>query len=313
MSAFSRCAECRSPLISDMESGEMVCCRCGIVAKDHIPDSGVTLLGSYDDKDRKTPRASGRLTFAQHDFGITTGIAPSKTDFSGNAIKRVTQSKMSQLRKWQHRIRLEGSRERRVAVILSKVSDICGTLSLPQTVLETASLIYRNLDSTVDLKNKSIPAIASAVVYMACKKCDAIRSMQELIETVCPPREVRTKTKLANRYYRVLVLETGSPRTTLMPLDKYISKISNISDSGGRAERLALRLARKTKNQEISSGRDPHGLAAAYLCIATMLLIPENVQRDIAEAAGVTEVTVRSRCKEILSAYDIRITLAQES
>ena len=309
MSKTSRCAECSSPLIHDMDSGEMVCCKCGIVADDHMPDPVMSSLGLFDDQGKRMPRVSGQLTLSQHDMGVMTGIASGSTDFSGNVIARVTQSKMTKLRRWQNRIRINGNRDRRTFEVLNKVSDICNALSLPKTVLESASLIYRNLNGTVDLKNKSTVAIACAMVYMGCKKCDAIRSMQELVGAICPQKEVRLKTRLANRYYRTLVLETGSPRSEPIPIDKYISKISNISETGGHAERLALRLAHKTKNQDISNGRDPGGLAAAYLCIASMLLSPDNIQRDITEASGVTNVTVRGRCKAILSTYDIRITL----
>lgn len=307
---FTRCSECHAPLISDMDNGEVACSRCGVVVSDHVLNAGPTHLNSFESGDPKMARGAGQTTYTRHDMGLATSIDPAPRDFSGNLIERTIQTKMTQLRKWQHRIRVTGSRDRRMSGILIKVGDICNSLALPKTVLETASLIYRNLDGMVDLRNKSIPAIASAVVYMACKKCDVIRSMEEIVARSCPSKEVRSKTRLANRYYRVLVIETGSPRSDPMPLDKYISKISNMSESGGRAERLALRLARKTENHEISSGRDPHGVAAAYLCIASMLLGPSNVQRDIVDAAGVTEVTVRSRCKEILSKYDIRITLS---
>lgn len=307
MSKTSRCMECNSPLIHDMDSGEMVCCKCGIVADDHIPDPVMSSLGLFE-QGNSMPRVSGQLTLSKHDMGVMTNIASGSTDFSGNVIARVTQSKMTKLRRWQSRIRINGTRDRRTFDVLNKVSDVCNALSLPKTVLESASLLYRNLDGTVDLKNKSTVAVACAMVYMGCKKCDAIRSMHELVGAVCPQKEVRLKTRLANRYYRILVLETGS-RPEPISIDKYISKISNISEIGGHAERLALRLAHKTKNQDISNGRDPSGLAAAYLCIASMLLSPDNIQQDITEASGVTNVTVRGRCKAILSTYDIRVTL----
>lgn len=274
-----------------------------------MPDPGTAPLGLFDDQGVRMPKVSGQITLSRHDGGMVTGIASGRTDFSGTVIERVTQSKMTKLRKWQSRIRISGRRDRRAYEILGRVSDICNALSLPKMVLETASLTYRNLENTVDLKNKSMVGVASVMVYMGCKKCDAIRSMDEIVSSICLQKDVRSKTKLANRYYRTLVLETGNPRSEPIPIDKYISKISNISESGGHVERLALQLAHKTKNQDISNGRDPSGLAAAYLCIASMLLSSDNIQRDIAEASGVTDVTVRSRCKDILSTYDIHITL----
>ncbi|MXX20661.1 MAG: transcription factor IIB [Cenarchaeum sp. SB0665_bin_23] len=306
---MSRCAECRAPLIHDIESGEMVCCKCGIVARENMPDPETAPLGLFDDKGTRLPRVSGQVTLARHDNGMLTAIAPGGTDFSGNIIERVTQSKMVKLRKWQNRIRINNNADRRAFDILKQITDICSALSLPKTVLETSSLTYRSLSTATDLKNKSTVGLACVMVFMGCKKCEALRSMQEIVSAACPPKEVRLKTKLANRYYRTLVLATGNPRSEPIPLDKYISKISNLAESGGRAERLALQLAHKTKNKYITNGRDPNGLASAYLCIASMLLNVNNAQRDISEASGVTDVTVRCRSKEILSMYDIRITL----
>ncbi|HJW19435.1 MAG TPA: transcription factor IIB, partial [Candidatus Nitrosotalea sp.] len=35
------------------------------------------------------------------------------------------------------------------------------------------------------------------------------------------------------------------------------------------------------------------------------------LQRDVSSVAGITEVTIRNRCKEILTAYKMKVTLRQ--
>ena len=309
MSRMHSCRECLSPLVDDYQSGEIVCSRCGVVAHDQIPDSGPEAGGSFSEERTKLARATGQATFTQHDLGISTDIDASSRDFSGKPINRTVMAHMNNLRRWQQRVRVSGSRERRVANILIKIGNACNALSLPKNVVETSSMIYRSLDERVDLKGKSVTGMSAAVIYMACKQCGVIRSIEEITGGLCQPREVRAKSKLAARYYRSLVMEVGSSRSTLMPMEKYISKISNISETDVRVERLALRLAGKTRNHEIVDGKDPNGVAAAYLYIASILLGHDTIQRDISGTAGVTEVTIRNRCKEILGAYDIRITL----
>ena len=50
----------------------------------------------------------------------------------------------------------------------------------------------------------------------------------------------------------------------------------------------------------LTIGRDPLGLAAAAIYVASIMLDDRRTQREIAEVAHVTEVTVRNRYKEIV-------------
>lgn len=313
MPTLHRCRECGAAVIDDYENGETVCSRCGLVNADNLPDVSPESIGMSPEERPRLVRASGQTLFSLHDLGISTKIDVGTRDFSGKPIRRNVLAQVSNLRRWQQRVRITSSRDRRISSILARISHICNVLSLSDNIVETAAMIYRNIDSRIDVRNKSQGAMASAVVYMACKQCDVIRSMVEIASTVYDRKEIVTKKKLAARYYRSLVLEIGSPRSSLMPTEKYISKIANVSETDPRVERLALNLAHKTKNYEILDGKDPNGIAAAYLYIASTLLGYNMMQRDISDAAGVSEVTIRHRCKEIMSMYAIRITLKATS
>jgi transcription initiation factor TFIIB len=205
---------------------------------------------------------------------------------------------------------VSSSRDRRLSSVLGRVSEICQSCSLPKNVTETASIIYRSLDGkNIQVKGKSVLSISAAVVYMACKQCDVIRSIEEILKEVCHPRDVKSKTKLASRYYRTLVIELDTVTTPIVTMDKYISKIANMTDIDTRIERLSLEIAEKTKDRNIADGKAPNGIAAAYLYIASILLGQSVLQRDISSVSGVTEVTIRNRCKEILTSFKLNITL----
>ena len=92
-------------------------------------------------------------------------------------------------------------------------------------------------------------------------------------------------------------------------MDKYISKIANLSKTDVRVERLALEIFEKTRNRNLADGKAPNGIAAAYLYVASILLGQNVLQRDVSSVAGVTEVTIRNRCKEILTCYKLSVTL----
>ena len=303
------CPECQSTLVDDIQNGETICSGCGVVVNDQIVDYGPETISSNLEDKMKLARATGQTTYSQHDLGITTEISISAKDFSGKTINHEVASQMHNLRKWQQRVRVSSPRERRLASVLTKMGETCDGLNLSKNVLETASMIYRNLDGHVDVKGKSVVSITAAIIYMACKQCDVVRSLEEICRGICPPKDVKSKTKLAARYYRTIVMEIGQLAAPVVTMDKYISKIANMTQTDVRVERLALEIAEKTKDNSVADGKAPNGIAAAYLYVASVLLGQNVLQRDVSSVAGVTEVTIRNRCKEILTCYKLKITL----
>ena len=307
---IERCTVCNSSLVDDKENGEIICSGCGIVMIEHMEDHGPEAKSSILEDKMKLARATGQTSYSQHDLGITTEISIGSTDFSGKKINAEMASQMHRLGKWQQRVRVSSPRDRRLSNILGKISEICQKCSLPKNVLETASIIYRSLDGkNIQVKGKSVLSISAAVVYMACKQCDVIRTLEEILREVSHAREIKSKIKLASRYYRMLGMELGPAATSIITMDKYISKIANMTDTDTRIERLALEIAEKTKDRSIADGKAPNGIAAAYLYIASILLGQSVLQRDVSSVSGVTEVTIRNRCKEILTSFKLNIAL----
>ena len=303
------CSECKSTLVDDMQNGEIICSGCGIVVADQIVDSGPETISSNLEDKMKLARATGQTTYSQHDLGITTEISMGSKDFSGKTINHEVSNQMRNLRKWQQRVRISSPKERRLANVLAKMGETCNSLNLSKNVLETASMIYRNLDGHVDVKGKSVVSMTAATIYIACKQCDVVRSLEEICRGICPAKDVKSKTKLAAKYYRTMVMEVGQLSAPVVTMDKYISKIANMTQTEVRVERLALEIAEKTKDSNISDGKAPNGIAAAYLYVSSVLLGQNVLQRDVSSIAGVTEVTIRNRCKEILTSYKLKITL----
>ena len=303
------CPECKSSLIDDIQNGEIICSGCGVVVADQIADYGPETKSSNLEDKMKLARATGQTTYSQHDLGIATEISISAKDFSGKSINSEVANQMHNLRKWQQRVRVSSPRERRLANVLTKIGEACNSLALPKNVLETASMIYRNLDEKMDVKGKSVASISAATIYMACKQCDVVRSLDEICQGLCAQKEVKAKAKLAARYYRTMVMEMGTFTAPVVTMDKYISKIANLTKTDVRVERLALEIAEKTKNNNLADGKAPNGIAAAYLYVASVLLGQNVLQRDVSSIAGVTEVTIRNRCKEILTSYKLKVAL----
>ena len=304
------CPECKSAVVDDFQNGERICSGCGIVVDEQMADyRPETKTVNLEDKMRLA-RASGHTTFAQHDMGIATEISVGSTDFSGKKINSSISNQMQNLRKWQQRVRVTSPRERRLTNVLGKITETCESCNLSKNVVETASKIYRSLDGkNIEVKGKSVISITVAVVYMACKQCDVVRSLEEICKNVCMAKDVKAKSKLAAKYYRNIVLEMGQAITPTVTMDKYISKIANLTKAEPRVERLALEIAEKTNVQGITDGKTPNGIASAYLYIGSILLGQTVLQRDMSSVSGITEVTIRNRVKEILMSNRITLTL----
>jgi transcription initiation factor TFIIB len=303
------CPECESTLVDDIQNGERFCSACGVIVAEQMADYGPETKSSSLEEKMKLARATGQTTYSQHDLGITTEIAIGTKDFSGKSINSQVANQMHNLRKWQQRVRVSTPRERRLSIVLAKIGETCKTLALSKNVLETASMIYRSLDGKVEVKGKSVVSISAATIYMACKQCAVVRSLDEICRGLCIPKDLKAKTKLAARYYRTMVMELGNSTAPVITMDKYISKIANLTGTDVRVERLALEISEKTKDRNLADGKAPNGIAAAYLYVASILLGQNVLQRDVSSVAGVTEVTIRNRCKEILTSYKLKLTL----
>jgi transcription initiation factor TFIIB len=290
------------------------------------------------EENSKNVRASGYTSVSLHDYGLRTEIGVGSRDYSGKSINHQVAEQMNSMRRWHSRIRVASPKERRLSYVLSKINEICSLMSLSKTVIETAAMLYRNFETMSEAKGKSITCIAAASIYLACKRCSIVRSLEEIVRAEGIIKEDRSTLKLASKYYRMMVIEMGvftaqdslgtdaaqpiashtlnpslvaqsEPIPVTLAIDQYISKLANVAKIDTRVERLAIDLAHKTNSNLIADGKAPNGLAAAYIYLAALLLGINLLQMDISTLAGVTEVTIRNRCKDILSNFKLKVTV----
>ena len=67
-----------------------------------------------------------------------------------------------------------------------------------------------------------------------------------------------------------------------------------------KVDEIANKILVIATNLKLTSGRCPAGIAAAASSIASVLVGEKRTQREIAEIAKVTEVTIRNRYKELV-------------
>ena len=104
-------------------------------------------------------------------------------------------------------------------------------------------------------------------------------------------------------------LTQSTPIPVRLAIDQYIAKLANTAKIDTKVERLAIDIAHKTDDRLLADGKAPNGLAPAYIYLAAVLLGVNLLQIDVSSLAGITEVTIRNRCKDILTSFKLTITI----
>ncbi len=286
----------------DYDAAEIVCTNCGCVIVERLTDSRPEWRAFDDEQKAKRTRVGAPLTYTIHDKGLSTIIDWRDKQAVSKRLTLTQRMELYKLRKWQRRVRVSDATERNLAVALSELSKLSSSLNLPKNILETASVIYRKAIRKRLIRGRSIHNVTAAAIYMSCRQCGVPRTLDEIATASSLNK------KDIGRSYRFMVreLETFVPPSTSR---HYAARFSNKLIISGKAEAIAIRILETAKQMKLTSGRGPTGIAAAATYIATVLTNERKTQREIAEIANVTEVTIRNRYKELLERLLIEVPL----
>jgi transcription initiation factor TFIIB len=288
--------------MKDYDAAEVVCTDCGCVIFEKLTDTSPEWRAFDDEQRARRARVGAPMTYTIHDKGLSTVIDWHDHRSSGKRLTSAQRIELYVLRKWQRRVRVSDATERNLAVALSDLSKLSSALNLPKNILETASVIYRKAIKKRLIRGRSIHNVTAAAIYMSCRQCGIPRTLDEIAEAASLNK------KDVGRSYRFMVreLEAFVPPSTSR---NYAARFSNKLVISGRAEGIAIRILETAKKMKLTSGRGPTGIAAAATYVATVLTNERKTQREIAEIANVTEVTIRNRYKELLELILIEVPL----
>jgi len=288
-----KCPECGSGnLIHDYDTGETVCGSCGLVLHEQMMDKGPEWRAFTQEEKESRSRVGIPTSFSVHDKGLSTAIGRVDRDAFGRKLPLQTRLQMWRLRKWQIRSRVHSSVDRNLAQAMAELDRLSDKSYIPPSVKEKAAVIYRKALDKGLVRGRSIAAIAAASLYAACRDTGTPRTLREIAEASLVDK------KDVARCYRLLLRELGVQMPIADPLT-YISKIAERTGISGKTQGMAIQILSDAKRRRAAAGKDPMGLAAAALYLACLQNDEKKTQKDIAEAAGVTEVTVRNRYKSL--------------
>jgi transcription initiation factor TFIIB len=274
------CPECGSDLVFDTSCGEYICQSCGYVVMDKMDYCGHETHSNNSHDRQKSIRGSGHISSLLVNRGLQSEIGTSNKDYTGRPISCAAAERFANVRRLHARLKAS-SEERRIARVLSTIDKICSKMLLPRSLSEAAAKIYRSYSSRNDTRGLSVTGNAAAAVYLACKQSCIARGLEEIIRTTDFSSGKGSSLKIAFRCYKKMVMcmtDEDEAATNpvdafnhVIPIDRYIAKVANMAGIDWRVQRVAVDIAQQTEGNILLSGKDPVGIAAAYLYISACI------------------------------------------
>ncbi len=289
MIAGPKCPSCGGKkIVSDQDTGELFCGKCGLVITDKIADTGAEWRSFANDEGNRARTGAG-TSLTMHDMGLSTVIGAANKDATGKPLSASVRSSIERLRTWDSRSQAHSSADRNLRQALNEMNKLKDKLALTNAVIEKAAFIYRKAMEKKLVRGRSIQGLVAACLYAACRTTETPRTLDDIANGI------NIRRKDVARCYRLIYRELELKMPVVDPV-KGVSRIASIAGLGEKTKRKAILILNEAKRTYITAGKDPMGIAAAALYLACISTGETKSQKEISIASGVTEVTIRNRC-----------------
>jgi len=287
--AGPKCPSCGDKkMVTDQNTGELFCGKCGLVMTDKIADTGAEWRSFANDDSNRT-RVGAGTSLAMHDMGLSTVIGAVNKDATGKPLSASVKSSIERLRTWDSRSQAHSSADRNLRQALNEMDKLKDKLALTSAVIEKAAYIYRKAMEKKLVRGRSIHGLVAACLYASCRNTETPRTLNDIANGI------NIRRKDVARCYRLIYRELELKMPVVDPV-KGVSRIASIAELGEKTKRKAITILNEAKRTGLTAGKDPMGIAAAALYLACISTGETKSQKEISIASGVTEVTIRNRC-----------------
>ncbi len=193
---------------------------------------------------------------------------------------------------------MRSSQDRNLFIALYEIARLSSQLRIPKIIREMAAMLYRQALKKDIIRGHSIDSIAAASVYAACRAWKIPRKLSEIAQYS------RINCKEIGRSYRLMRRRLKITIPVVSPAD-FIPRFSTALILPEKVQQNAIKIIKLAHKKGLTAGRNPAGLAAAAIYIASLLEGDHRTQHQITKVAGVTEVTLRNRYKEFIKKLNI--------
>ncbi|TFH01893.1 MAG: transcription initiation factor IIB, partial [Nitrosopumilus sp.] len=284
-----KCPSCGDKkMVTDQNTGELFCGKCGFVVNDKISDTGAEWRSFANDETNRA-RVGAGTSLTMHDMGLSTIIGTQNKDSTGKPLTSAMKSSIERLRTWDSRTQAHSSAERNLRQALNEMDKLKDKLALTDAVIEKAAYIYRKAMEKKLVRGRSIQGLVAACLYASCRNTETPRTLDDIA------KGINIRRKDVARCYRLIYRELELKMPVVDPV-KGVSRIASIAKLTEKSKRKAIVILERAKILGIVAGKDPMRIAAAALYLACISTGEVKSQKDNSIASGVTEVTIRNRC-----------------
>jgi len=284
-----------SVTVTDVETGEMICQKCGIVLQD---------TNSFDIIDNTLPKSinvdqvDNRSLLRFHDMGLATVIDKFNHDSKGKPIAYKIRQDMHRMRLWDSRSHAKNASERNLRSALSEMEKLKEKLSLSDAIMERSAYLYRKAAKAQLVRGRKINGILGACVYIACREMDVSRTIIDISKNLQESRSSIAKN------YRMLFNHLKISVSVQDPI-KCIVKIANNLEIPENTTREAICILDTLKERRLTAGKKPDAVAATIIYMACIKTGISLSQQKISKVSGITGVTIRNRYNDYLKYVDL--------
>jgi len=300
---YGKCSECGSTKLKrDSKQGEIVCQDCGLVIEENLVQEGPEWRAFDAEQRASRARAGAPLKYMSPNKGLVTEIDQYNRDVRGGKIAPSQQAQLYRMRKWHKRASISNSIERNLAIALTELNRVASHLGLQESIREASALLYRKCVEKGLIRGRQIESVVSAVVYAICRQYGIPRTLDEIASVAEIPK------KEIGRTYRLVTQELNL-KVPLTSPQFYVSRFVSSLKLSGETQKKAQEILEQAMAKGLVSGRGPMGVAAAAVYIASVYTGERRTQKEVADVAGVTEVTIRNRYRELKKALQLKISI----
>ena len=270
-----------SIVITDFETGELICSRCGMILQEKITDARKEWNSNTEGQHMPT-------SITMHDMGLSTIIGKSNHDFVGKPLGYEMKQSMRRMRLWDSRSLVKLSSEKNLRIALYEMIKLKEKLGLSDSVIDRAAYLYRKAAKADLVRGRTVKSMVGACVYTACRDMDTTRTIIDI------SNHLQEKRKLIAKSYRILFQNLRLTVTVADPINCII-KFANNLEIPETTKREAIKFFDILKEKELTAGKNPNAVAATVLYMAGIKTNANLSQHDITRISGITSVTIRNR------------------
>ncbi|MBI4449365.1 hypothetical protein HY641_05055 [Candidatus Woesearchaeota archaeon] len=291
------CPDCgHNSFFQNKERGEVICRNCSLVVADTMVDVGDDSR-SFDQEEFERKSRTGAPFDPRIANQLITAIG-AKGDYAKlDKRTKMLMQRISKKNSWT-----SSSLEVNLNTAFGQMRIFSSFLKLPESVEREAALIYRRAAEKGLTIKRSIEAIVISSLYVASRIYGLPKTMDDFVKAGKVEKKVLGKT------YKMIVRELGLKLVPANPLD-FINKFGSSLNLSAKVQTNAVKIAEKARQREMTSGLSPVSVAATSLYLSALKEGEKKTQKEVSDTTGITEATLRSRCKDFIRELKLGIRI----